>query len=103
MYKRLAQLAITNFSDIVQGTQEIEGKLRILMLDGSFVDVWLSEKKKGVYAFHWERRAIDGTIYRHNNLPDKDARRLKTFPKHFHFKSEKNIRESNISVCLKKP
>jgi len=76
VYRRLAQLTITDFSDIVQGTKEIEGKLRIFMLDGSFVDVWLSEKKKGVYAFHWERRAIDGTIYRHNNLPDRDAKRL---------------------------
>ncbi|KPV64734.1 MAG: hypothetical protein AOA65_0801 [Candidatus Bathyarchaeota archaeon BA1] len=94
VYKRLAQLAITSFSDIVHGTREIDGKLRILMLDGSFVDVWLSERKKGVYAYHWARRAIDGTIYRRNNLPDKDARRLKTFPKHFHFRSEKNIRES---------
>lgn len=97
VYKRLAQLALTKFSDIVHGTTEVEGKLRILMVEGSFVDIWLSEKKKGVYAYHWERRAVDGTIYRHNNLPDKDARRLETFPKHFHFRSEKNIKESNMS------
>ncbi|RLB28335.1 MAG: hypothetical protein DRG87_09550 [Deltaproteobacteria bacterium] len=96
-YSRLAQIAITDFSEIVEGTKIIEGKLRILIKDGSFIDIWLSEKKRGVYAYHWERRAIDGTIYRHNNLPDKEARKLKTFPKHFHEKSEEIVKESYIS------
>ena len=97
LYSRLAQIATTDFFEIVEGTKTIEGKLRILIKDGSFMDVWLSEKKRGVYAYHWERRAIDGTIYRHNNLPDKEARKLKTFPKHFHEKSEEIIKESHIS------
>jgi len=60
-------------------------------------DVWLSEKRKGTYAYHWERRGIDGTIYRHNNLPDPHARALKTFPKHFHDGSEQTLAESSIS------
>ncbi|MDI6884661.1 MAG: DUF6516 family protein, partial [Hadesarchaea archaeon] len=96
-YGRLAEIAITDFPDIVQGTTIIEGKLRLLITDGSYIDVWLSEKKKGVYAYHWERRAIDGTIFRHNNLPDRDAKKLKTFPKHFHDGREGAVKESEIS------
>ena len=82
---------------MVEATKSIEGKLRILLIDGSFIDVWLSLKKKGVYAYHWERRAIDGTVYRHNNLPDKAARRLKSFPKHFHNRTEQTVVESDIA------
>lgn len=56
-----------------------------------------SEKKRGIYAYYWERRAIDGTIFRHNNLPDRDAKKLKTFPKHFHYKREEIVKESELS------
>jgi hypothetical protein len=91
------QLSLSDFADIVEATKIVEGKLRILLIDGSHIDVWLSLKKKGVYAYHWERRAIDGSVYRHNNLPDKTARKLKTFPKHFHNGTEKTVVESHIS------
>ena len=97
MYERLALLALEEFGDIVEGTKLIEGKLRLLFIDGSFVDIWLSAKKEGVYAYHWERKMVDGTIYRHNNLPDREARKLRTFPKHFHNRSEKNVLESDLS------
>jgi hypothetical protein len=97
MYSRLALIAMRDFADIVTGTKLIEGKLRILLKDGSYIDTWLSIKKKGVYAYHWERIDSDGTIYRYNNLPDKEARKLKSYPHHFHYKTEKNIVESNLS------
>jgi hypothetical protein len=97
IYSRLTQLAIGDFADIVDGTKVVEGKLRLLLKDSSFIDIWLSVKKKGAYAYHWERRDVDGTIYRYNNLPDKEARRLKTYPHHFHDKTENNVVESNLS------
>lgn len=97
IYSRLNQIAIEDFADIVKGTKLVQGKLRLLLKDNSFIDIWLSIKKKGVYAYHWERKDVDGTIYRYNNLPDKEARKLKTYPHHFHDKSEKNIVESNLS------
>jgi len=62
-YGSLARIAVSEFSDIVRGTRVVEGKLRILVPDGSFIDVWLSEKKPGIYACHWERRGINGAIY----------------------------------------
>jgi hypothetical protein len=96
-YRRLTRIAVSEFSDIVQGTRVVEGKLRILVLDGSYIDVWLSEKKPGIYAYHWERRGINGTIYRYNNLPDRKAQKLKTFPKHFHNEKEEKVEESYIS------
>lgn len=97
IYSWLAQLALANFADIVEGTKIIEGNLRLLLRDQSFIDIWLSAKKKGIYAYHWERRDVDRTIYRHNNLPDREARKLKTYPRHFHNRTEKNIVESNLS------
>ncbi|MFQ5686772.1 MAG: DUF6516 family protein [Candidatus Scalindua sp.] len=97
IYSRLSQLAIGKFADIINGTKIVEGKLRILLKDESYIDVWLSVKKKGAYAYHWERKDVDGTIYRYNNLPDKEAKKLKTYPHHFHNKSEENIVESNLS------
>lgn len=97
IYSHLKEIALGDFADIVEGTVVIEGKLRILLKDESFVDVWLSVKKKGVYAYHWERKNIDGTIYRYNNLPDKEAKKLQTYPKHFHNKTEENVVESDLS------
>lgn len=85
------------FPAIVHGISIIEGKLRILLRDGSFMEVWLSVKRPGTYAYHWERHEVDGTIYRHNNLPDRQARNLTTYPRHFHDRRKEVIRESNIS------
>jgi len=96
-YQSLAYIAVSEFSDIVSGARVVEGKLRILVADGSYIDVWLSEKRPGIYAYHWERRSVDGTIYRHNNLPDREARKLKTFPKHLHNEKEQRVEESYIS------
>ncbi|MEW6203336.1 MAG: DUF6516 family protein, partial [bacterium] len=97
IYAQLSRLALSDFGDVVENTKIIEGKLRLMLIDGSFMDVWFSIKKRGIYAYHWERREIDGTIYRYNNLPDKKAKKLKTYPKHFHNKSESNVLESNLS------
>jgi len=97
LYRRLAFIALREFPDVVVGTEIVEGKLRIFIADDSFIDIWFSEKRKGVYAYHWERRMVDGAIYRHDNLPDREARGLDTFPKHFHEGVEGIIRESHIS------
>lgn len=97
IYSQLRQIALSDFADIVEGATTIEGKLRILLKDESFIDIWLSVKKKGVYAYHWERRNIDGTVYRYNNLPDREAKKLQTYPKHFHNKFEENVVESDLS------
>jgi hypothetical protein len=62
------------------------------------VDVWYSLKLSDRYSYHWERRAIDGTIYRHDNAPHKRWQSVETFPRHFHDGSEARVSESYISA-----
>lgn len=100
MYEKLAQIAATEFPDIVAG-QIILGrraaaplKLRLQIRDDTFVDVWLSPDQRR-YAFHWEQRAVRGLIHRHDNAPDHPH--ISTFPKHFHNGSEDQIEPSSIS------
>ncbi len=60
LYSQLVQIALSDFADIVEGTLVVDGKLRILLKDESFIDIWLSIKKKGIYAYHWERKMLMG-------------------------------------------
>ncbi len=66
-------------------------------MDGSFIDVWYSLKLPDRYSYHWERRAVDGTIYRHDNAPHRRWESVSTFPKHFHNQSEYAVEESHLS------
>ena len=94
----LCQIAETEFSDIVvEAFSPDVNELRIFLIDGSFVDVWFSLKLEGRYSDHWERRAVDGTIYRHDNAPHKRWETVKTFPRHVHDGSEERGVESDIS------
>lgn len=70
-------------------------KLRLEIVDGSIADIYISET--GKYSYHWERRLVDGTIYRHDNAPHRNWRNVKTFPKHFHYGAEEVVEESYIS------
>ena len=70
--------------------------MRILFYNGSYLDVWFSLKLEGRYSYHWERRHIDGTLFRHDNAPHMRWRDISTFPKHFHDGSEENVRDSDI-------
>lgn len=73
------------------------GKLRLYVSDGSYIDIWFSRRIPGRYAYHWERRHIDGSIYRHDNRPHARLTGMKTFPKHFHDGSDGNVEESFLS------
>jgi hypothetical protein len=100
VYLELESIA-KEFSEIVVDTRMIKLpsgeplKLRVYILDGSFLDVWISIS--GKYSYHWERRHIDGKIYRHDNAPHNSWKQVKTFPRHFHEGEEKNVVESRIS------
>jgi len=86
------------YADIVQKTNFNEESARIYLTDGSFLEIWLykHENLMEKYAFHWERRHINGKIFRHDNAPHAKWRRVKTFPKHFHNENESNVIESQI-------
>lgn len=100
VYRELESIA-KEFSDVVVDTRILKLpsgeplKLRVHIVDGSFLDVWISIS--GKYSYHWERRHIDGKIYRHDNAPHKAWKRTKTFPRHFHDGKEKNVVESKIN------
>ena len=96
--ERLREIAEVEFAGIVIETFVPDiNELRIILSDGSFVDVWFSLRLPGRYSYHWERRAIDGKIYRHDNAPHNRWQSVMTFPRHFHNGSESNVIESHIS------
>ena len=87
--EKLREIAEVEFSDIIMDAFVSDiNELRIILKDGSFVDIWFSLKLSQRYSFHWERRAIDGKIYRHDNAPHRRWQSVSTFPNHFHDGSE---------------
>ena len=44
-----------------------------------------------------EELLINGSLYRHDNAPHSKWRNVSTFPKHFHYKTNTNVIESNIN------
>lgn len=102
-YQTLEKIARTDFSDIVKDTALIGGrsaqpnKLRVYFIDGSFLDVWLSEGND--YSYHWEQRAVRGVIHRWDNAPDHPE--IGTFPHHFHDGKENKIISSRLNTHFK--
>ena len=99
IYQKLIDICRKEFSDIVRQTRLIRSgsigstKLRILLREGSYIDVWFSAT--GKYSYHWERRIKTGEIFRHDNAPDFP--KFRTSPKHFHDGMEQNVKESFLS------
>lgn len=94
---KLKEISEVEFDNIVKDfiIQDLN-EFRILLTDNSFVDVWYSLKLENRFSYHWERRHIDGTIYRHDNAPHKKWKYLSTFPKHFHNGKEETVNESHL-------
>lgn len=97
----LRTIAEVEFSDIVTSTSIIDDKLRVMIIDNSFIDFWWSHKFPERFAYHWERRHIDGTIYRHDNAPHQKWRHVSSFPQHFHFKFDSNVVTSTLNPLPK--
>jgi len=96
--EHLCDIAEVEFADVVvKALVPDMNELRIILIDGSFVDVWFSLKLVGRYSYHWERKAIDGTIFRHDNAPHRRWQIVATFPHHFHNGSETDVIESHLS------
>ncbi len=93
----LRTIAEVEFSDIVTLTSIFDDKLRVFIIDNSYIDFWWSHKFPGRFAHHWERRHVDGTIYRHDNAPHQKWQHISSFPQHFHFKSDTEVIESKLN------
>ena len=96
----LKRVAEVEFSDIVKETFPISYKLRIVLVDNSFIDVNVSKKLSGKFGFHWECRDREGTIFRYDNFPDKSWKNIPTFPYHFHKSSQENIEASPFPLTI---
>jgi len=94
----LRRIAETDFADIVLGTRIVDAKLRVFFTDGSYLDFWWSLEIPGRFAHHWERSHVDGTIYRHDNMPHSRWASTSTFPQHYHDGSADRVGESQLSV-----
>jgi hypothetical protein len=97
IYNWLVREGLKRFGDIIDDVLRVEAanvlvKVRIIMVDGSFLDVYWSPT--GRYSLHYERRHVDGRVYRHDNAPHPRHRGVPTFPKHYHKGSEGNVVES---------
>lgn len=95
--KRIQRIAELEFPDIVVQTDRMGPKLRVLLNDTSYADVWISVKLIGRFGFHGERRHLDGEIYRYDNFPDIDWANVSTFPCHFHDGTQTNVVASPFS------
>ncbi len=96
--EKLKDIIEIEFSEIVEDVLLTDiNEFRIVLIDGSFIDIWFSLKLEGRYSYHWERKLIDGAIYRHDNAPHLRWKGVSTFPKHFHDGSEDIVVSSHIS------
>ena len=100
LYRKLEKLALSRFSDIIEDSEIIYSlagrarKLRLYLIDETFIDIWYSMDKD--YSYHWEQRNIRDEIYRHDNAPHRKWREIPTFPKHCHDKTEDIVVESTL-------
>ena len=86
--KRIAEI---EFSDIVKITSPIDFKLRIILINNSFVEVYLSQRLPDRFGFHWECMDESKSFYRYDNFPDKNWQSVETFPYHFHGGSQNSV------------
>ncbi len=96
-FETLARIAEIEFSQIVIDSQSLGAKLRLFLTDASYVDVWVSRTLNGRFGFHWERRHLDGAIYRYDNFPDTAWGKVETFPHHFHNGSQDSVEAAPFS------
>lgn len=71
LYKHLKRVAETEFGEIVEDGLIVWSsagrarKLRLMLIDATYVDIWYS--LDGQYSIHWEQSDLRNTIYRHDN------------------------------------
>ena len=98
--EQLRRIAEVEYGAIVIQADILGPKLRLLLTDTSYVDVWVSRKLGGRFGFHWERRHLDGRIYRYDNFPDTNWSVLPTFPHHFHDGSQDAVVAAPFAFSL---
>jgi hypothetical protein len=99
-YRKISYTRLNEYPDIVADAQinhassGAHAKIKIHIVDESYLGVWLS--RSGKYSYNWERRHLQGQMHRHNNAPHPKWRHVQTFPKHYHKGSDDRVWESYI-------
>ena len=96
--ENIKKIAEIEFGDIVSIIYPMGFKLRIELINKSFIDVFLSPKFLERFSYHWECKDFQGSIYRYDNYPDKNWQFVETFPYHFHNGSQNEVETSPISL-----
>ena len=96
----LRRIAEVEFASIVNDTLLIDYKLRIFLIDDSFIDASLSQRLPDKFGFHWERKDQRGTIFRYDNFPDKNWSNVSTYTYHFHNGSQENVEASPFPMSV---
>ncbi|MCK4821739.1 hypothetical protein KA005_38590 [bacterium] len=96
----LKRIAEVEFPDIVKEVFSISYKIRIILIDNSFVDVNLSRKLPDRFGYHWECKDVSGVIFRYDNFPDKNWKKLSTYPYHFHNGSQENVEVTPFPLAV---
>ena len=96
----LRRVAEVEFAAIVVQTDVLGAKLRVLLTDTSYVDVWASRKLSGRFGSHWERRHLDGRIYRYDNFPDTNWSGVSTFLYHLHDGDQDTVVAAPFALTL---
>lgn len=100
LYRQLKGIADKEFREIVEDSEIITSytgrsrKLRLRLIDNTYVDIWYSVD--GEYSFHWEQTEIRNQIYRHDNAPHMKWSYVKTFPNHCHDGTQNNVVASDL-------
>jgi hypothetical protein len=92
--QELARIAEIEFSDIVDTTELMGTKLRIMLTKEGFIDVWVSRKLPNRFGFHWVQKSTS-LSYRYDNFPNTKWKYVSTYPYHFHEGSQDNVIESS--------
>jgi hypothetical protein len=100
LYREISNLSLDEYPDVVEDIHihhtpsGTPAKLRVYIVDGSYLDIWLSGS--GKCSYHWEHRHTTGQIHRHDNAPHPSWSHVKTFPKHYHEGSDNRVQESYL-------
>ena len=89
--------AQVEFGEIIKTLFFVDYKLRLVLIDDSFIDVIISQKLPDKFSFHWETKNSHNDIYRYDNFPDANWKKISTFPYHFHNGKPENVEISPFS------
>ena len=90
---RAEKLILEKLGDLVMDIQYLNRgtKLRVSLKEG-FLDIYISPLEENSFSFHFQK--FNGKLYRLDTYPgEKKARKLPTYPFHFHNGSQNNVEE----------